>query len=111
MSTNYLRVAIYARVSSEQQAQQNTIASQVEALERRIHDDGLVCDPELKFIDDGFSETLLVRPALEQLRDQAAAGAIDRLYVHAPNRLSRKYAYSLTTLLGTPATVTSSSTP
>jgi hypothetical protein len=76
-----LRAAIYARVSSEWQAQEGTIASQLEALERRIHEDGLCCDPELRFIDDGVSGTLLLRPALERLRDQAAAGSFDRLYI------------------------------
>ena len=95
MPTNHLRVAIYARVSSERQAQEDTIASQLEALERRIRDDGLDCDPELRFIDDGVSGTLLLRPGLERLRDQAAAGAIDRLYVLDPDRFSRKYAYQV----------------
>jgi site-specific DNA recombinase len=33
-----------------------------------------------------------VRPALERLRDLAAAGALDWLYVHSPDRLARKYA-------------------
>lgn len=33
-----------------------------------------------------------MRPALERLRDGIAAGAIDRLYVHSPDRLARKYA-------------------
>ncbi len=95
MPTNHLRVAIYARVSSEQQAQQDTIASQLESVERRIRDDGLGCDPELRFIDDGISGTILMRPGLERLRDQAAAGAIDRLYVLDPDRFSRKYAYQV----------------
>src|SRR4051795_3662407 len=95
MPTNHLRVAIYARVSSEQQAQQDTIASQLEAVERRLRDDGLDCDPELRFIDDGISGTILMRPGLERLRDQAAAGAIDRLYVLDPDRFSRKYAYQV----------------
>ena len=35
------------------------------------------------------------RPALERLRDVAYAGAIDRLYVHSPDRLARKYAYQV----------------
>ena len=95
MNTEYLRAAMYARVSSEQQARQHTIASQIEAIEQRILDDGLHCDPELHFIDDGYSGGTLIRPALERLRDQAAAGAIDRLYVHSPDRLSRKYAYQV----------------
>ena len=38
--------------------------------------------PELCFVDEGYSGGTLLRPALERLRDQAAAGAIDRLYVH-----------------------------
>src|SRR5262249_9456974 len=37
----------------------------------------------------------LVRPGLERLRDMAYAGGIDRLYVHAPDRLARKYAYQV----------------
>src|SRR3954452_1587707 len=35
----------------------------------------------------------LERPALERLRDLAAMAVIDRLYVHAPDRLARNYAY------------------
>jgi site-specific DNA recombinase len=92
---DHLRVAIYARVSSERQAQGGTIASQLEALDRRIRDDGLDCDSELRFLDDGVSGAVLLRPGLERLRDQAAAGAFDRLYVHDPDRFSRKYAYQV----------------
>jgi len=39
-----------------------------------------------------------VRPALERLRDLAWAGGIDRLYVHSPDRLARKYAYQIVLL-------------
>jgi site-specific DNA recombinase len=95
MTAQHLRAAIYARVSSERQAREDTIASQLEALDRRIRDDGLGCDPELRFIDDGVSGTLLLRPGLERLRDQAAAGSFDRLYVQDPDRFSRKYAYQV----------------
>jgi len=93
--TTHLRSAIYARVSSEQQAKEHTIASQLDVLKRRITDDALECDPELCFVDDGYSGSSLIRPGLERLRDQAAAGAIDRLYVLSPDRLSRKYAYQV----------------
>jgi site-specific DNA recombinase len=95
MGTDHLRAAIYARVSSEQQAKDNTIASQLEALKQRVAHDGLGLDSELCFIDEGWSGSTLIRPALERLRDQAAAGAIDRLYVHSPDRLARKYAYQV----------------
>ena len=95
MTAHELRVAIYARVSGKSQAKEDTIASQLEAVERRIAEEALVCDPELRFLDDGVSGSILVRPGLERLRDQAAAGAIDRLYVLDPDRLSRKYAYQV----------------
>src|SRR5262249_52695070 len=90
-----IRPALYARVSSDQQAEARTIASQGAALEQRIGDDGLALEPELRFLDEGYSGSTLVRPALERLRDLAANGAIDRLYVHSPDRLARKYAYQV----------------
>jgi site-specific DNA recombinase len=89
------RAAIYARVSSDQQAEAGTIASQVAALEERLQQDGLVLEAEFRFLDEGYSGGTLVRPALERLRDTAADGAIDRLYVHSPDRLARKYAYQV----------------
>jgi site-specific DNA recombinase len=95
LRTGLLRVAIYARVSSERQAKDHTISSQLDAIHRRIASDGFESDPELCFVDDGFSGGSLIRPGLERLRDQAAAGAIDRLYVLSPDRLSRKYAYQV----------------
>ena len=90
-----IRAAIYARVSSDQQAQQGTIDSQVVALRQRVQADGLTLDAELCFLDDGYSGSTLVRPALERLRDIAWAGGFQRLYVHAPDRLARKYAWQV----------------
>src|SRR4051812_36175719 len=95
MSHATLRAAIYARVSSEQQAKADTIASQVDALRGRLEQDGLALDPELSFINEGYSGGPLLRPALGRRRDQAAAGALDRLYVLAPARLARRYAYQV----------------
>ena len=87
--------AIYARVSSEQQAEAATIDSQVAALQERIAADGLTLETEMRFLDEGYSGATLIRPSLERLRDVAATGAIDRLYVHSPDRLARKYAYQV----------------
>jgi site-specific DNA recombinase len=94
-STNSLRAAIYARVSSDKQAEQDTVASQVAALYERCSRDGVAVPEELSFIDDGYSGTSLVRPALERLRDLAASGMLDRIYVHSPDRLARRYAYQV----------------
>jgi site-specific DNA recombinase len=88
-----LRVALYARVSSERQAEANTIASQLAELRQRIAQDGCTIHDDDCFVDDGVSGTTLVRPALERLRDQVAHGVIDRLYVLAPDRLARKASY------------------
>src|SRR3954447_633844 len=90
-----LRVAFYARVSSDQQTEQGTIASQVAALEARILQDGLPLEPDHRFIDEGHSGATLIRPALERLRDAVASGTVDRVYVHSPDRLARRYAYQV----------------
>jgi site-specific DNA recombinase len=90
-----IQAALYARVSSEQQAEAHTIASQVAALRERVTTDELVVPASMEFLDDGYSGATLVRPALERLRDAAAAGVLDRLYVHSPDRLARKYAYQV----------------
>ena len=89
------RAAIYARVSSDQQVQAGTIASQIEALEERLAKEDLKLEAESCYIDDGYTGATFIRPALERLRDAAAAGAIDRIYVHSPDRLARKYAYQV----------------
>jgi site-specific DNA recombinase len=89
------RVALYARVSTDRQAQEATIDSQVSAIRAAITAAGDRLETELLFCDDGVSGASLVRPALERLRDQAAAGAIDRLYVLAPDRLARRHAHQM----------------
>src|SRR5215212_2817247 len=89
------RVGIYARVSSEQQTSDQTIASQLAALQARVSSDGQRLPAEQCFVDDGYSGATLLRPALERLRDLAAAGGLDRVYVHSPDRLARHYAYQV----------------
>ena len=90
-----IRAAFYARVSSEQQATAHTIESQTAALSERAQSDGTPVPPERQFVDDGYSGATLIRPALDRLRDLAAVGAIDRIYVHSPDRLARNYAYQV----------------
>lgn len=88
-------VALYARVSSEQQEKQATIGSQVAALVERAKADGHVLVASDMFVDDGYSGSTLLRPALEKLRDRAAEGRLDLIYVHSPDRLARRYAYQV----------------
>lgn len=70
-------VALYARVSSEQQAQRATIESKIGALRERALADGHQILPGDIYTDDGFSGATLIRPALERLRDRIAESSID----------------------------------
>ena len=92
------RAALYARVSTTQQEEQGTIASQVAALRERIVQDGCHLDPDHEFIDDGVSGAYLARPGLDRLRDLASEGAFDVLYVLSPDRLARRYAHQCVVL-------------
>ena len=65
------------------------------ASRERVAADGFALVEEHTFLDDGYSGTTLLRPALERLRDLVASGGVDRLYVHSPDRLARKYAYQV----------------
>ena len=76
------RPKAYARTSGEQQADAQTIPSQIAALRERIASDEVLVPPDREFVDDGYSGATLVRPALERLHHFAAAGAIQRIYVH-----------------------------
>src|SRR5882762_8907725 len=87
--------ALYARVSSDRQKENHTIASQVAALTRHAETNGYLIPPEWQFQDDGYSGGTLVRPGLEALRDLAAAGEIQAVLIYSPDRLSRKYAYQV----------------
>jgi len=90
-----MSIALYARVSSQQQAQRATIDSQIAALKERAVADGHTVLPTDLYLDEGYSGATLVRPALERLRDRVAEGGVDVLYVHSPDRLARRYAYQV----------------
>src|SRR5215831_20033263 len=85
------RAALYARVSTDRQQQEQTIASQVLELKKQIAQSGSVLVKE--YIDDGYSGKLLDRPALEELRRDAKAGVYDAIYFHSADRIARKAAH------------------
>jgi site-specific DNA recombinase len=87
--------AIYSRVSSEQQREENTIASQTASLIEFANSHELEVPREWIFEDEGYSGATLERPGLERMRDLAAEGQIEVVLVYAPDRLSRKYAYQI----------------
>ena len=87
--------AIYARVSSDKQREENTIASQTAALVAFAREQQFDVPQEWVFEDDGYSGAELIRPGLERVRDLAAEGLIQAVLVYAPDRLSRRYAYQI----------------
>jgi site-specific DNA recombinase len=87
--------AIYARVSSDKQREENTIASQTSALIAFAREQNCDVPTEWVIEDDGYSGASLLRPGLERLRDLAAEGRIQAVLIYAPDRLSRRYAYQI----------------
>jgi site-specific DNA recombinase len=85
--------AIYARVSSARQKEQQTIDSQTAALRAQAEQLGVEVPAGWEFCDDGHSGATLVRPGLEKLRDLVAQVPVETVLVYAPDRLARKYAY------------------
>jgi DNA invertase Pin-like site-specific DNA recombinase len=85
------RVVLYARVSSDAQQKEGTIESQVVELRKQIATAGRELVKE--YIDDGITGTLLDRPALEQLRQDAKTDLFHRVYFHAADRIAREAAH------------------
>src|SRR5207237_10506186 len=87
--------AIYARVSSEQQRQENTIASQTASLIEFAQSHDLEVPKEWVFEDEGYSGATLERPGLEHVRDLTAVGQIQVVLEYSTDSLIRKYAYHI----------------
>lgn len=87
--------AIYARVSSDQQKEEKTIASQTAMLIEFARQENYQVPDEWIFEDEGYSGASLIRPGLERIRDLAAEGQIQAVLALSPDRLSRKYAYQV----------------
>jgi site-specific DNA recombinase len=90
-----MRVAIYVRVSTLRQQQSQTIEQQVDRLQAHIAEQGWELAEERIFRDDGYSGAKLTRPGLERLREQAAMGEVDLVFITAPDRLARNYVHQV----------------
>jgi site-specific DNA recombinase len=84
-------VAIHVRVSTQRQAQAQTIEQQLERLRAHLRGQGVELASEAIFRDDGYSGTTLNRPGLDRLRDAVRAGEVEQVLVTDPDRLARSY--------------------
>lgn len=88
------RAAIYMRVSTAQQEEEQTIGNQKMEIMERIEKDAevaLITDYEYK--DEGWSGAIIERPDLDRMRSDAREGKFDVLYVYDRGRLSRKFVH------------------
>jgi site-specific DNA recombinase len=86
-----MTVAVYVRVSTQRQAQAQTIEQQLERLRADLHSQGVELTSERIFRDDGHSGATLNRPGLDRLRDAVRAGEVTQVLVTDPDRLARNY--------------------
>ena len=90
-----MKIAFYARVSSMQQALDQTIEQQLERLRAHCQPQRSAA-PEIEiFRDEGYSGATLRRPGLDRLRDQVSNGRFDQILITAPDRLARKYVHQM----------------
>lgn len=82
-----LRAALYARVSTEEQREGQTINSQVSELEHFAREKQWQVVGVYK--DDGWSGSLLARPELDRLRDDASKQLFDIVIINDVDRLAR----------------------
>ena len=88
-------VAAYARVSTERQAESQTIEQQLTALRAYAAGQGWTLTDEQVYRDEGWSGARLDRPALDRLRDAIGRALVDTLLIASPDRLARRYAYQV----------------
>lgn len=83
-----MRVALYARVSSEDQRERQTIRTQVEYARKRADAEGWQL---AEYLDDGVSGTLRLgdRPAGARLLKATKAGELDLVVTYRVDRLGR----------------------
>jgi site-specific DNA recombinase len=90
-----MRVALYARVSTQRQAQSQTIEQQLDRLQAYVQEQGWQVSPNHIYRDEGYSGASLNRPGLDALRDRAALADLDVVIITAPDRLARRYLHQV----------------
>lgn len=88
-----LRAALYARVSTELQKDEETVQNQLSEIRKVIKEDGNSLLDSCEYIDEGWSGAILERPSLDEMRADALDGKFDVLYYYDRGRISRKFVH------------------
>jgi site-specific DNA recombinase len=83
---NNLRLALYCRVSTEEQREGQTIESQIKELEQFATSRWTIIRT---YKDEGWSGSILARPELDRLRDDASKHLFDAVLINDVDRLAR----------------------
>ncbi len=83
-----VRVALYARVSTDMQTE-NALSIPAQLAEMKLLADSRGWQVVAEFVDPGFSGTSMDRPNLQAMLAAAESGSFDVLLVHELSRLSR----------------------
>ncbi len=88
------KAAIYMRVSTAHQEEEQTIGNQkMEILERVSKDTDVTLITDYEYKDEGWSGAIIERPDLDRMRSDAREGKFEALYVYDRGRLSRKFVH------------------
>lgn len=90
-----MNIAVYVRVSTQRQAQTQTIEQQLDSVRNYYETQGWLWQEEHIFRDDGYSGAKLRRPGLDRLREQIGRAMFDRVVITAPDRLARNYVHQM----------------
>src|SRR3954470_12368308 len=90
-----MRTAIYVRVSTQRQAESQTIDEQIGRLRAHARGRGWELPEAHVFRDDGYRGATLRRPGLDRLRDAATYDRFERIVITAPDRLARNYVHQV----------------
>jgi site-specific DNA recombinase len=83
-----MKIALYCRVSTQEQGKKNTIETQITQLKERYKD-------PVEVYTDISSGSYLQREGLNQLRKDAKKGLFDTIAVYSLDRLSRKLGHQI----------------
>ncbi len=82
------KVALYARVSTEEQKENFSLAAQIELLRKHAKDNGYEIYDE--YVDDGYSGVSSDRPRFQKLMEDAKQGRLQLILVYRVDRFFRK---------------------